>query len=620
MDAIRAATARFRTSAIAGTARWVRNAAERLSGSRTEAILFKATEAMAEIATIRTAMNHVGRGVQMIDGTGRIVVANAQAAEMLGVSSEFLAAKPLVSEVVAEQWRRDEFQACSEELQRQIATHVLDNQPPRFRRLRPNGQVIEVENIRLAGGGVVRTHTDVTDRHEAEQRIAFLAHNDFLTGLANRASFQKAIDNAVCGGEGFAVIFIDVDFFKQVNDTLGHHFGDALLQEVARRVREQVRVGDLVARIGGDELALLIAPVQDSSVGESIAAQIVAAMSKPFDYANRTRVPSASVGVMSVLPGMAEPACPKLTQWQADMALYSAKAAGRGCWRAFDPSMAIRETEERRTLVELRIAIDEEQFEVFYQPVIDLRRDTISGFEALIRWRHPSRGLLTAKEFILLTESSGLIVPIGRWVLKRACEEALGWPEGVRLLVNLSPGQISSAGLLNSVREVLAETGFPPHRLELEITESSIIQSVEAAEQVFMSLRSLGVRIALDDFGTGFSSLSHIRALRFDTIKIDQSFVSDAAVRGDCGAIVRAVTSLARDLGIRTIAEGVETERQLDWIRGAGCDEAQGYLFSKPMPRESVETMLLDWTRPPAVRSDGHSRDGRARLEDEIRR
>ena len=456
---------------------------------------------------------------------------------------------------------------------------------------------MEIENVRLASGGVVRTHTDVTDRHEAEQRIVLLAHNDFLTGLANRASFQKAIDSAVKGSKGFAVILIDVDYFKQVNDTLGHTFGDALLQDIARRVRTQVREDDVAARIGGDEFALLIAPVPDRSVAEAIAAQIVDAIRLPFEHDGRGTVPSVSMGVTFVPGGLAEPANAELALWQADTAMYCAKAAGRGCWRSFDPSMATREIEQRRMQVELSTAFDEKQVDVFYQPIVDPKLGVISGFEALIRWQHPSRGLLAAAEFIHLGETSGLIVQLGLWVLKRACEDALSWPESVRTLVNLSPRQLSSLGLVDSIRQTLADTGLSPQRLELEITESAIIQSVDVARSVLTTLRTLGVRVALDDFGTGFSSLSHVRTLPFDTIKIDSSFVSDAAVRADSGAIVRAITSLARDLGIRTIAEGVETERQLDWILSAGCDEAQGYLFSRPVPKAAAQELLRDWTK-----------------------
>ena len=587
-----------RAAVVDMIARWLTALSERLSDSTPTAVSAEAAQALSDIATMRIAMDHVGRGVQMIDETGRVVVANAKAAEMLGVAPEFLATKPLVSEVVAEQWRLDEFKANSEEAKRRIASHGgLEDHSFRYRRLRPDGRVVEVENVRLASGGVVRTHTDVTDRHEAEQRIVFLAHNDFLTGLANRASFQQAIDGAVDGSEGFAVILIDVDYFKQVNDTLGHTFGDALLQEVARRVRTQVREGDVAARIGGDELAILIASVPDRSVAEAIAAQIVDAIRLPFGHAGRATMPSASVGVTFVPSGPAEPANAELALLQADTALYCAKAAGRGCWRSFDPSMATREIEQRRMLVEIRTAFDEKQFDVFYQPIVDPKLGVISGFEALIRWQHPSRGLIAAAEFIHLVEASGLIVPLGLWVLKRACEDALAWPENVRTLVNLSPRQLSSPGLVDSIRQTLADTGLSPHRLELEITESAIIQSVDVAQRVLTTLRTLGVRVALDDFGTGFSSLSHVRTLPFDTIKIDSSFVSDAAVRADSGAIVRAITSLARDLGIRTIAEGVETERQLDWIQSAGCDEAQGYLFSRPVPKAAAQMLLRDWTQ-----------------------
>ncbi len=550
-------------------------------------------DALSEDVLIRTAIDHVGRGVQMIDAAGRIVFANAQAAEMLGVSKELLASRPLVSEVVAEQMRLQEFRANSEALQQQITTHLPDTQPFRFRRLRPNSQIIEVENIQLAGGGMVRTHTDVTDRHKAEQRIAFLAHHDFLTGLANRSRFQQAIESAIESNHGYALVFIDVDRFKIVNDTLGHEFGDALLREVAARVCAQVREGDVVARLGGDELAVLVAPLQDSLISEAIGAQIVEAMRPPFERANQIQHPSVSVGLAFVAPGCAEPGMAEATQWQADMALYAAKAAGRGCWRAFDPSMATRESEQRSTLIALRNAIDEEQFEVVYQPVFNLGDHAVCGVEALVRWHHPERGFLEAGQFIPLAESSGFIVPIGLWVLRRACNDALQWPGAVRLLVNLSPRQVASAGLVRSVAEVLAETGFPPHRLELEITESSIFGSGESAEQVLVSLRGLGVRIALDDFGTGYSSLSHICMLRFDTIKIDRSFVSQVLSRADCGAIVRAVASLARDLDIRTVAEGVETAEQLAWIRDVGCDEVQGYLLSKPILKSEADRLLL---------------------------
>ena len=587
-----------RWAAVVDTvARWLVALSERLSNGRPTAVSAMLAQALSDIATMRIAMDHVGRGVQMIDETGRIVVANAKAAEMLGVAPEFLASKPLVSEVVAEQWRLDEFKANSEEVKRMIASHGLENQPPRYRRLRPDGRVVEVDNVRLASGGVVRTHTDVTDRHEAEQRVLFLAHNDFLTGLANRAGFQQAIDSAVEGSESFAVVLIDVDYFKQVNDTFGHTFGDALLKDVARRIRTQVREGDLAARIGGDELAILIAPVPDRSVAEAIAAQIVDAIRLPFNHAGRATVPSASVGVTFVPGGPEASTNAELALWQADTALYCAKAAGRGCWKSFDPSMATRDIEQRLMLVDLRTAFDENQFHVFYQPIVDPKLGVINGFEALIRWQHPSRGLLAAAEFIHLVEASGLIVPLGLWVLKRACEDALAWPETVRTLVNLSPRQLSSPGLVDSIRQTLTDTGLSPHRLELEITESSIIQSVDVARSVLTALRTLGVRVALDDFGTGFSSLSHVRTLPFDTIKIDSSFVSDAAVRADSGAIVRAITSLARDLGIRTIAEGVETERQLDWIQSAGCDEAQGYLFSRPIPKAAAQLLLRDWTQ-----------------------
>lgn len=546
----------------------------------------------SELEMVMLALNNVGRGIQLIDYTGRVLVCNDQAAEMLGVTREFLSAKPLFVEVVEEQYRRNEFSACPPEIKAELIRQFLLRQPELYQRHRPDGRVLEVCSVPLAEGGVVRTHTDITERWKAEQRVKYMAHHDFLTGLANRARFQEEVTAAIEGAPGFSVLLIDIDHFKRVNDTHGHEFGDALLKEVADRVQATLRANDLAARLGGDELALLVRDVPDPAIGERVAAAIVAGMERSFEESGKALIPSVSVGVVTIPSGMTDPAERRQVIWRADMALYSAKASGRGCWRTFMPEMAERELREKALLTEIRTAIAEKQFDVFYQPIVDLTSGEISGFEALIRWHHPTRGLLAAGEFVPVLESTGLITQVGLWVLGRACQDAMQWPKHIRIFVNLSPRQLSNSGLLIAVTDVLRQSGLLPERLELEITETSMMQTSALAENTISALRKMGIRIALDDFGTGYSSLSHISTLHFDTIKIDRSFVTDAAERVASAAIVRAVASIARELSIGTVAEGVETVEQLEWIRSVGCREAQGYLFSKPIPLAAATAMI----------------------------
>lgn len=546
----------------------------------------------SELEMVMLALNNVGRGVQLIDHTGRVLVCNDQAAEMLGVTREFLSGKPLFVEVVEEQYRRREFSTCPPEIKAELIRQFLLRQPELYQRYRPDGTVLEVCSVPLAEGGVVRTHTDITERWQAEQRVKYLAHHDFLTGLANRARFQDEVTAAIHGKIGFAVLLIDIDNFKRVNDTHGHQFGDALLKEVANRVQVTVRASDLAARLGGDELALLVRDVPDTVVGERVAAAIIAGMELLFTDSGKTVIPSVSVGLVTIPPEITDPAERSQSVWRADMALYSAKAAGRGCWHTFVPEMAERELREKAFLTEIRAAIADEQFVVYYQPIVDVASSKISGFEALIRWHHPARGLLAAGEFVPVLESTGLITEVGEWVLRRACRDAMQWPKHIRIFVNLSPRQLSSSGILPTVTEILHQSGLQPARLELEITETSMMQTSGHAESTISALRAMGIRIALDDFGTGYSSLSHISTLHFDTIKIDRSFVTDAAERVASAAIVRAVTFIAQELSIGTVAEGVETVEQLDWIRSVGCREAQGYLFSKPLPLARATAMI----------------------------
>ena len=450
----------------------------------------------------------------------------------------------------------------------------------------------------LADGGWVATYEDVTESRQAEARIHHIANHDALTGLPNRRQFSERLSHALnTGTQRVAVLFLDLDQFKNVNDTLGHQAGDELLRSAANRIRLCVREGDLVARQGGDEFAVLI---QDngslSDDVEPLAARIIQALAAPFDLGQYQASVGVSVGIASASgPVINADAILK----HADMALYKAKAAGRGTYRVFEASMAA-ELQARMDLEgDLRAALSRGHFEVQYQPLFDLRRGQLSGFEALLRWRHPQLGLVSPDEFIPIAEETGLIVPIGEWVLRQVCANAATFPKGTKVAVNISPVQFARCDFVGLVRDALNTSGFNANCLELEITESALLHDSDGVAASLGRLRALGLRIALDDFGTKYSSLTYLRKFPFDKIKIDKSFVRDMATHADCLAIVRSVVRLATQLGMTTTAEGVETSTQLNQVRDAGCTEAQGFFFGAAQPYES----LWHWfeARPPLL-------------------
>jgi diguanylate cyclase (GGDEF)-like protein len=533
----------------------------------------------------------------MVDASGHVVLANDMAAELVGVPAAFLATKPHVDEVIAMQWQSQEFLKTPEDLKVKFHKPMETSTMERYRRPRPNGRMVEVESIPLADGGMVRIHTDVTERHEDEQRIAYLARYDYLTGLHNRASFQDALEQALGAGHGIALLLIDVDRFKDINDAFGHPVGDALLIEIAARLQENVRPGDMAARVGGDEFALIMNAITTVAEAEAVAGRLVSAAIEPFMVGDKQCITGISVGVATALPedgagvGTAARDRNELLR-RADLALYAAKTTGRGRWRSFDPVLQELHHAEQVLLQELQEAIAAAQFEIYYQPVIDLASGQVSAFEALLRWHHPLRGLLEASDFVPCAEVSGLILQLGGWVLRQACQDAASWPSDVRLLVNLSPRQLGSAGMFEAVGDALRAAGLAASRLEIEVTETSLLLMSQGMGALIGALRAQGIRIALDDFGTGYSSLSHLRQFTFDTIKIDRTFVAEATARQDSSAIVRAVSSLAADLGLGTIAEGVETTEQLALLRQLGCREVQGYLFSPPRPVGEVGPLL----------------------------
>jgi diguanylate cyclase (GGDEF)-like protein len=444
----------------------------------------------------------------------------------------------------------------------------------------------------MPDGGWVATHEDVTERQQAEASIAFMAQHDALTGLANRVLFQDRLEQALAmGGRGseFAVIYLDLDHFKPINDTLGHPVGDGLLQAVANRLEDCVREGDTVARLGGDEFAIIQLAIGQPHHAELLTNRIHEMFQDPFNVQGHQIAVGISVGV-AVAPGDGTIAETLLRN--ADIALYLAKTEGRGTVRFFEPEMDAHIHRRRVLEADLRGAIVRNEFELYYQPSVNLVAGKVTGFEALLRWRHPIRGLVSPADFIPVAEETGMIVAIGEWVLRMACFEAENWPADIIVAVNLSPVQFKKGNLVATVRQALAASGLRPDRLELEITETVLLHDTMGILTALHELRAMGIAVALDDFGTGYSSLSYLRSFPFDKIKIDQSFVRDLAANRESMSIISAVTGLGRSLSMKTTAEGVETQEQLDKLREEGCTEVQGYLFSRPRPASELPALI----------------------------
>ena len=447
-------------------------------------------------------------------------------------------------------------------------------------------------NSPMAAGGWVATHKDITERRKAEAKIAYMAHHDALTDLPNRLQLYEQLRQMLARpkrGEHVAVFCLDLDRFKDVNDAHGHPVGDLLLKSVADRLRQCVRDTDMVARLGGDEFAIMQAGASQPTDATSLASRLIEVIGAPYELGGHQVTVELSIGI-ALAPG--DGLDPDQLLKNADMALYRAKSDGHGLYRFFEPEMDARMQARRRLEIDLRKAIANGEFELFYQPLVDMQTERVTGFEALIRWHHPERGMIPPLDFIPVAEETGLIVPIGDWVLRQACAEAATWPSDVKIAVNLSPIQFKSKGLLLSVVSALAASGLSPNRLELEITESVLLQDGDATLAILHELRELGVRISMDDFGTGYSSLSYLRKFPFDKIKIDQSFIVDMSDHNDSLAIVRAVIAMGSGLGIATTAEGVETVEQFKQLKLEGCTEVQGYLFSPPRPAAEVKGLL----------------------------
>jgi len=438
-----------------------------------------------------------------------------------------------------------------------------------------------------------RLKVEIADREESQARSQYLAYHDSLTGLGNRLLFKEQLEEALrdvsVASHPLAVLFLDLDGFKAVNDTLGHSIGDLLLKSVATKLRDILPRTDRIARLGGDEFAILQISATQPGSSIALAEKIIEVVGQPNSIDGHDVTVGASVGIAVARPGDINT---ENFLKSADLAMYSAKSDGRGTYRMFDPEMDAIVQARRLLERDMRTALAQDGFRLFYQPLVNLQTKKVTAFEALMRWQHPERGMVPPSDFIPVAEEMGLIVQLGEWALRQACAEATEWPDGVCVSVNLSPLQFSKGNLVSSVMSALASAGLPASRLELEITESVLLEKSERNITILNQLRDLGVRISMDDFGTGYSSIGYLRSFPFDKIKIDQSFVRDLLVDEGSLAIVRAIAGLGVSFGMITTAEGVETEEQMRCLNLEGCIEVQGYLYSRPVPADEIAGVL----------------------------
>ncbi len=522
--------------------------------------------------------------------TARFLSVNDAAVQHYGYARE-----KFLSMTLEEIWPEDERTTHSEAL---VNIGESYQSSRNWRHIRADGSEIHVltygRRVAFNGrDGYLVAIADITERRKAEARIAYMAHHDGLTDLPNREFYQErlrqALEEARGSGKRVAVLCVDLDLFKNVNDSFGHPMGDRLLRLVADRLQSLLRGNHLAARLGGDEFALILSSDPTPKEISDFSTRLIGVLSDSYDIDGIEVVIGASVGIaLSPSDGKT----PEDLMRSADMALYRAKSDGGGVHRFFEREMDLLAQKRRDMEVDLRRAFANGEFELHYQPLVDIGANRINGFELLLRWHHPEKGMISPAEFIPIAEDIGLIVSIGEWVLREACAEAAKWPDDVKVAVNLSAVQFRSRNLVQAVISALAHSGLSPLRLELEITELVFLAETEANLAILHQLRELGVRISMDDFGTGYSSLSYLRSFPFDKIKIDRSFVKDLAERPDCVAIVRAISGLGRSLNITTTAEGVETVDQLDWLRNEGCDEVQGFLFSAAKPASEIAALL----------------------------
>jgi len=582
---------------------WVATHEDVTAEKRSERLLAeKATELEIINDRFDAALSNMTQGISMFDGRRRLVVWNARYAEIyqlpqtllkMGTSQEDIA-DYIVSSGIAKGRAAD---ADRENKDSGTDEHPTDRSASGVEEFN-DGRVILLSRQAMSNGGWLTTHEDITERRRAEKEIIHLARHDPLTGLANRAEFNAKLDEATKrlkrNGGAVTVMMLDLDKFKAVNDTLGHPAGDQLLVEVAQRLKASVRETDVLARLGGDEFAIIQEGAPNQHEGAAaLALRIVNSITQPFDLSGQRANVGTSIGIVLAPEHGTDPE--ELLK-RADLALYNVKAGGRNDFRIFQPEMLEVVHSQQSAESELRDAIARDEFELYYQPLVDARTRLLCGVEALLRWHHPTKGLVGPDDFVPLAESTGLIVPLGDWVLQQACKDAASWPANIKVAVNISAVQFKKGNLFDVILCTLVESGLAPERLELEITETALLENQGAHLATIRRLKNLGISLALDDFGTGYSSMNYLTIIPFDKIKIDKSFTQGILERRDCKAIVASTLALAHGLGTVTTAEGVESEQQFDYMREAGVDMVQGFLFGRPVP--AAELDLHDTTRP----------------------
>ena len=564
---------------------------EQLVAERSSELQARERDLQAQNVRFDIAINNMTQGLLLFDPSERLIVCNQSYMAMYGLSPD--AVKPGIGlrDLVAYRKEIGSFNGEVDEYCTALSRSIAAGKTSHHLTQTPDGRTILIVNKPVGSGGWVATHEDITERRRAEEQIRHLAHYDGLTDLPNRALFHERLREELARatpGQQLAVLYIDIDEFKNVNDSLGHQVGDELLKSVARVLCLHAKPNEFIARLGGDEFAIMQTGVENQAEITGLVTRIFEAIRAPFECLGHQVTTDASVGI-AVAPQHG----PDLDQIlkNADLAMYAAKSAGRRTWRFFESQMDARVKARRMLEMDMRQALLDGAFEVYYQPCVSLDDNRITGCEALVRWRHPERGMISPAEFIPVAEETGLINELGEWVLTTACREAVTWPGEIKLAVNVSPVQFKSGTLALKIATALAASRLPARRLELEITEAVLIRDDDAALAVLHQLRAIGVRIALDDFGTGYSSLSYLQRFPFDKIKIDRCFVNDITSKGG-SSIVQAVVNIAAARDMMTLAEGVETSQQRELLRALGCTEMQGFLFSRPAPAADIRRLL----------------------------
>ncbi len=537
---------------------------------------------------LNTILDNMSHGVVLFDSESRLLICNQRYISMYGLPHEASKAGLTLRDLINYRAEAGTFAGDVDDYIARLMESIAEEKSFCDTMKLDDGRIISVASKPIAGGGWLATHEDITERQRADEQIAHMARHDALTDLPNRVMLRERLQHElkrVKRGEYLAVLCLDLDQFKSINDTLGHPIGDELLKLVADRLRGCTREPDTIARLGGDEFAIIMTQMKEATDAANLSRRIRDSIVRPYQVEGHQIVTDISIGI-SIAPFDGTESDVLLKN--ADMALYGAKADGRGTYRYFEPDMNTRMQARRELEMDLRKALHNKEFELYYQPLVTLQTNEISAFEALLRWHHPTRGMISPAEFIPIAEETGLIIPLGEWVIKAACRETANWPDHVKVAVNLSPSQLNNRNLVKFVIEALSDSGMPASKLQLEITESVLMQNTFSTLATLHELRKLGVQIAMDDFGTGYSSLSYLRSFPFDKIKIDRSFIKDLANGAEPLAIVHAVAGLANCLNMISTAEGVETQQQLETLQAIGCTEMQGYLFSQARPAKDV--------------------------------